>query len=350
MTTGKIGSMIQLESRGKEDLKYLSSTPEITLFKTMYRRHTNFAVESIENNFDGFIGPNSKVSISIDRKGDLMHKTWIEVKNVSGDLYDMIKNVTVYIGNRKIDSHTSEWMRIVKNIKIDNEKRKILDVISKSATTSLIRIPLSFWFCNDYGNSIPLIHLNEDEVKITIEFNNVPSSALLSLWVDYVYLDLNERNDLAQNTHEYLIEQVQTTGLEYIDTVQTEIETDFNNAIKEVIWKLDDVNHDKITQAVLLLDEKQLFNPRDGGYFSHIQRYSLYSNSKYPTDKTLYMHSFAMEPNKHNQPTGTINIDGKVLTLIFTGTHGSGATCVIYAVNYNILTFKDGRAFIKYFK
>lgn len=525
--------MIQLASRGKEDLKYLSNIPEITLFKTMYRRHTNFAVESIQNNFNGFIGPNSRVTIPIDRKGDLMHKTWIEVK-FTGDilmqsnlnLYDMIEDVTVYIGDRQIDRHTGEWMKIVKNLKIDNEKRKILDVINPTPTlvtktfirlnssttgttitdnhlidfkdsgghdqndpynniyhydnnenyvisfdagsgnewsikfnyfkfehsvasgrmydrlsiktstdgttwynmqvpwmykstianpiirngtngwilpndlaeaTTLgmtsntlkapryiqfnfysdntqaqpgwditlsslaaannyvsefpVRIPLSFWFCNNYGNSIPLIHLNEDEVKISIKFNNnFPSDALLSLWVDYVYLDGDERTNLAKESHEYLIEQVQTTGINYIDNVETEVETDFNNAIKEVIWKLDDANHDKITQAVLLLDDKHLFDPRDGGYFSDIQRYSFYSNTKYPTDKTLYMYTFSTEPDKHNQPTGSLNIDGKKFSLIFEGTHNSGATCVVYAVNFNILTFKDGRGILKYLK
>ena len=133
----KTAVLIQLGARGKVD-NYLSINPEITLFKTKYIKHSNFAMESIPQTFDGILGPNSSIELTLDRKGDFISQTWLEVNNLSGNLYDMIDYISISIGDEVIDKHTGDYLKIFKNLKINSEKRKILDKVSNSVTNSVL--------------------------------------------------------------------------------------------------------------------------------------------------------------------------------------------------------------------
>ena len=107
-------------------------------------------------------------------------------------------------------------------------------------------IPLEFWFCRNPGLALPLIALQYHEVKINIEFRAASdccagessglSLAAASLFVDYIYLDTDERRRFAQVSHEYLIEQVQFTGDESVSSVSNKIKLNFNHPCKELIW------------------------------------------------------------------------------------------------------------------
>ena len=70
------GSLMQLVAQGAQD-NYITGNPQITYFKAIYRRHTNFVIESIENNFEGHIDLGKRVICPIPRKGDLLYKTYI---------------------------------------------------------------------------------------------------------------------------------------------------------------------------------------------------------------------------------------------------------------------------------
>jgi len=113
-------------------------------------------------------------------------------------------------------------------------------------------IPLEFWFCRNPGLALPLIALQYHEVKINLEFRNasgcywfndvanssftVPSLKAASLYVDYVYLDTDERRRFAQTSHEYLIEQLQFTGAESVNSTSNKIKLNFNHPVKELVW------------------------------------------------------------------------------------------------------------------
>jgi hypothetical protein len=128
-------------------------------------------------------------------------------------------------------------------------------------------IPLQFWFCRNPGLAIPLIALQYHEVRINVEFEQFinccyydtvsagqastfgsgaqgqgsPSQAIqsltaASLYVDYVYLDTEERRRFAQQSHEYLIEQLQFTGAESITSSSNKIQLNFNHPVKELVW------------------------------------------------------------------------------------------------------------------
>ena len=95
--------------------------------------------------------------------------------------------------------------------------------------------PLQFWFCRNPGLALPLIALQYHEVKIILEHNwNGCFSAMTGqqLWVDYIYLDTDERRRFAQVSHEYLIEQVQHQNF----SSSTSMDLTFNHPVKELVW------------------------------------------------------------------------------------------------------------------
>jgi hypothetical protein len=284
---------MQLVSYGAQDV-YISGNPQITFWKILYKRHTNFAVESIEVTFNGQADFNKRVTAIINRNADLMYKTYVQVVlpqvNVaSGELFRwvhyighrLIKQVEVEIGGQRIDRQYGDWMQIwtqlsteagsvralnsiigntddlvlVKNssgVDIDapcSSTEESQTCLSRSGTPAkTLYIPLQFWFCRNPGVAIPLIALQYHEVRINVDFETQPnciyssgsptvgSLAAASLYVDYCYLDTEERRRFAQQSHEYLIEQVQYTGAESITSSSNKIQLNFNHPVKELLW------------------------------------------------------------------------------------------------------------------
>lgn len=146
--------------------------------------------------------------------------------------------------------------------------------LSRTEATTLY-VPLQFWFNRNPGLALPLIALQYHEVRFVFELRNkqelyvssapknycvdsscdwdsvcVPSLESLSLFIDYVFLDTDERRRFAQVTHEYLIEQLQFTGDETVVTTNVKIKLNFNHPLKELVWVVqrDDVVHPAFNQ------------------------------------------------------------------------------------------------------
>jgi hypothetical protein len=305
------GGLMQLVSYGAQDI-YISGNPQITFWKVLYKRHTNFAVEAIEVTFNGQADFNKRVTAVINRNADLMYKTYVQVVLPQIDLrasgsggtfstgggtsgfrwlnyigHRLIKQVEVEIGGQRIDRQYGDWMQIWTQLSTDAGTVKALDAIignthdlvltkranglgldatcAASETTiscvsrqgtpaKTLYIPLQFWFCRNPGLAIPLIALQYHEVRINVDFETWQNSiyyessvgvaataaaqslAAASLYVDYVYLDTEERRRFAQQSHEYLIEQVQYTGAESITSSSNKIQLNFNHPVKELFW------------------------------------------------------------------------------------------------------------------
>lgn len=283
---------MQLVSYGAQDV-YISGNPQITFWKILYKRHTNFAVESIEVTFNGQADFNKRVTAIINRNADLMYKTYVqvvlpEVSATGGDFrwthyvgHRLVKQVEVEIGGQRVDRQYGDWMQIWTQLSTDAGTVRALDSIigntpdlclvknslgqtlnaacsSSEVTQSCVGfngtpaktlyIPLQFWFCRNPGVAIPLIALQYHEVRINVDFETQPncvyakgttsvgSLAAASLYVDYCYLDTEERRRFAQQSHEYLIEQVQYTGAESITSSSNKIQLNFNHPVKELFW------------------------------------------------------------------------------------------------------------------
>lgn len=285
------GGLMQLVAYGAQDI-YLTGNAQITFFKVVYRRHTNFSMESIEQTFNGQADFGKKVTATISRNGDLIHRIYLQVtlpqvapttgnnafRWVNWLGHVLVKNVEVEIGGQRIDKHYGDWMHIWNELTqtaghqagyanmVGNVPRLTQPVSGSGEVVpqTTLFVPLQFWFCRNPGLALPLIALQYHEVKINLEFRDVqdciwtrgsvatPQLVAASLWVDYIYLDTDERRRFAQVSHEYLIEQLQFTGDESVSTTSNKIKLNFNHPVKELVWVVQpDSNVDRVaTRAV----------------------------------------------------------------------------------------------------
>ena len=396
------GGLLQLVAYGAQDV-YLTGNPQITFFKVVYRRHTNFSMEAIEQTFNGVADFGKRVTCQISRNGDLIHRMYLRVTlpglSASQQWTDyvglaLINNVELEIGGQRIDKQYGDWMYIWNELSLNYGKRTgyrsmVGASISGSVTTAaeVLHIPLEFWFCRNPGLALPLIALQYHEVKINLEFRTLaqlgayntvgtflgPTSGSLgstSLWVDYIFLDTDERRRFAQLSHEYLIEQLQFTGEEAVSASATtsKIKLNFNHPVKELVWVMQrDVNvsssndwfnyednqveatgNNLVTSAKLQLNGHDRFAERSGNYFNLVQPYQHHTNV--PTNTGINVYSFALKPEEH-QPSGTLNfsrIDSAVLNLGHTNLGAFAAKVRVYAVNYNVLRVMSGMGGLAY--
>ena len=287
------GGLMQLVAYGAQDV-YLTGNPQITFFKVVYRRHTNFAMESVEQTFSGSPDFGKRVTATISRNGDLISRLYLQATlpevvcptsnsacfrwvNYVGHF--LIRNVSIDIGGQQIDKQFGDWLTIWNELTqkpglqvgYDNMVGNTVALtgtgLNKTEATTLY-IPLQFWFCRNPGLALPLIALQYHEVRVNIEFRNkeelyvacvpdspeagpcglslagsncdqlfcVPSLVGATLFIDYVYLDTDERRRFAQSSHEYLIEQLQFTGDESTVNTNVKVKLNFNHPVKELIW------------------------------------------------------------------------------------------------------------------
>jgi hypothetical protein len=393
------GGLLQLVAYGAQDV-YLTGNPQITFWKVSYRRYTNFSMEAISQTFSGTPRLGNRVSCQISRNGDLVHKMYIEVTSIAlaaainvadGGAYMLINNVEVEIGGQKIDKQFGEWMFIWNKLSLPAGKYAGLEKVTGiraadfavNPGTRTVIVPLEFWFCRNPGLALPLIALQYHEVKINVQFSTGAQIQFggatpydigtATLWVDYIFLDTDERRRMAQNPHEYLIDQVQFTGEEALTGTTQSIRLNFNHPVKELVWVGQIANADtarrvfrynQFDTATLQLNGQDRFAARTGAYFSQVQPFQHHSNV--PTDadvntvgftvqgtvtSNINVYSFALRPEEH-QPSGTCNfsrIDSAILKLTYGTVAAAALTRLrVYAVNYNVLRVMSGMGGLAY--
>ena len=424
------GGLLQLVAYGAQDV-YLTGNPQITFFKVVYRRHTNFAIEAIEQTPTGSNSLGSRVSFQITRNGDLIHRVYFygvlvasggtagtSIALVPNFGHKLLKTIELEIGGQRIDKHYSEWLYIWNELSLPIGKRNGYDVMvganPRNISTKLVTgqeyelyVPLEFWFCRNVGLALPLIALQYHEVKINIEYESealmkdtsaknytyeeetkaggttftangsLPTDISLrldkaTLWVDYIFLDTDERRRFAQLSHEYLIEQLQFTGADSItssgDSMKS-IRMNFNHPCKELIWTIRNTTKDvywnnystaggalanndhldssnPVTSAKIMLNGNDRFATRKGEYFSLVQPYQHHENTPNKFHQGINVYSFALKPEEH-QPSGTLNMS-RIDTAVLSISSSMSGVISIYAVNYNVLRILSGMGGLAY--
>jgi hypothetical protein len=457
---------MQLVAYGAQDV-YLTANPQVTFFKQLYRRHSNFAMEAVEQTFNGVANFGKRVQCVISRNGDLIFRMYLQVTLPSVDLNDpsismvdasgdqfrwlnwvghnIINNLYIEIGGQQIDKHYGDWLHIwneltqpagkqagyaemVGNVpELTNLITKIgpsggcmymqtggdphSSAESRSCTPEYtLYIPMQFWFNRHAGLSLPLIALQYHEVRVTIEFNQLQNliwtnnptilDALsatgfvaASIYVDYIYLDTEERRRFAQVAHEYLIEQLQFTGGESITTAANKVKLAFNHPCKEIVWVVQRTSFvvtdpaiinpwkgqqpfnysdywdraalesgysistveglagwNPVAVANIQLNGQDRFSEREGRYFNLVQPYQHHTNIP---AVGINVYSFALNPEEH-QPSGTCNfsrIDTATMNMTVSNNtinDGNTAQVRIYATNYNVLRIMAGMGGLAY--
>lgn len=269
---------MQLVCYGAQDI-FLTGNPSITYFKIVYRRHSNFSIESIQQTFSGHVGFGRTVTSLLTRDGDLLSGLLLEIQIpvlVDGQwVHDLgnylVSRVDIEIGGQLIDRHYSDWLEIWSQLTVTASHRLgYNDMIGEGRVSSTgeyeglqargdhdiqkLMVPLQFWFCRNVGLSLPLIALQYHEIKLNITFANasdvidngvIDGDLTCSLYADYIYLDMDERRRFAQVAHEYLIEQVQFNGIEHYSGAGGSVSypLQFNHPVKELIWTCQDASN-----------------------------------------------------------------------------------------------------------
>jgi hypothetical protein len=399
------GGLMQLVAYGAQDV-YLTGNPQITFFKTIYRRYTNFSMECIQQTFSGTVAQAARVVTTITRNGDLVYDCHLKVTSSSGTTngynpgHNIIDNIEVEIGGQVIDKHFGHWMEAhaeltepcngtttttsatIEDAGANNQNLSSFQVASGSGGVraagiklSNLYVPLRFWFNRDVGLALPLIALQYHEVKINLTFTNFFSGNAsfggnitgCELWCNYIYLDTDERRRFAQVSHEYLIEQVQHAVYDVSGSTDKTLELNFNHPVKELIWLSidtsnnwgDDANSGLFNSGNYTTNTttfKLILNGHDRFEKQNIDYFTRYQPMKYHTGRSrggkhdeIAVYSFCLKPEEH-QPSGTCNfsrIDD--VRLEIKSLDGDSTTDMhIYAVNYNVLRIMSGMGGLAY--
>jgi len=449
------GGLIQLVTASGEQDIYLTGNPQITLFKSVYRRHTNFSIETIQEVFTGGVGFGRQARCILPKIGDLLSKITLHVKvgslnpeynyrlerskHIPHQSYDrsvidgltknkcacteclrnqykkkliygwvnalghaLIDSTWIEIGGVRIDKHYGEWMEIWSELTQTEEKiNGYYQMIGKIDPKSFkfnsftgemeLLIPLNFWFCRNIGLALPIMALYYHPVELVVDFRRfeecwisnkknpkIPKPPMFeaNLWLDYIYLDVDERKQFYEESQVYLIEQLQYTNNCPITASNVSVELCFNHPIKELFWVLqrNDVvqkpnglypnsnypigndwfnfstfpcqNHDieveTFENAVIQFNAIDRFKRIEAKYFRLLQPY--YYHTRIPRNY-IYVYNFGIRPESI-QPTGQMNFsrvdNAKLHITLPNGRDYSKYNLRCYAMNYNIFVVTAG--------
>jgi hypothetical protein len=377
------GGLLQLVAYGAQDA-YITGNPHITFWKVLYKRHTNFAIESMRVNFTGAPAYGQRLVAIVNRNADLVWKTYVEVTLPDTTLmatagkwsvgtsrrlgYALLKKIEVEIGGQIIDTHYGEWMYLWENLTANYDTSVKLDslmggdILGASSSSNSCRgrpqvlyIPLQFWFNRNPGLALPLIALQYHEVRFNIYLGSaidliqgtagsagsiasqaaaLPAPKDMALYLDYIYLDVDERRRFAQESHEYLIDQVQRGIPQTINTGSARIDLTLNHPVKELVWVFQDARKldcgsdtsialgytqpfsydDIVNRCRLQLNGQDRFDERYGDYFYKVQPYQHHTGGGFwPTVRSSVQNA---GPNlAGNVVIAAASIAGNVLTV-----------------------------------
>ena len=437
------GGLLQLVAYGAQDA-YITGNPHITFWKVMYKRHTNFAMEAMRVNFTGTAQYGQRVVAIVNRNADLIYRTYLEVTlpdttaaatGATKDVYWtpggmrrlgylLLEKIEVEIGGQVIDRHYGEWWYLWECLTASvNQVSKADSLLGgdRSGSTStmatcngrptVLYIPFGFWFNRNPGLALPLIALQYHDVHFNVWFRKatdlvttysatggnwtsvaaaaaaLPPPKDAAIYIDYIYLDTDERRRFAQDSHEYLIEQLQYSLPQTITSQTARLDLTLNHPVKELVWVFQDARRldcslpsglpndfytnqpitaagtgstttslggytqpfaydDIVDRCRIQLNGQDRFDERYGDYFWKVQPFQHHTGGAMPLlnayvlpdsttstrDKVLQgpvnpinVYSFALQPEEH-QPSGSCNFSRiDTATLVFDSINSAGA-------------------------
>jgi len=403
------GGILELVSSGPQDKFLFENEPKTSPFNITYKKPGNFAIDTKKVYFDGPFDFNTRSVATIPHNGDLLTNLFIEAQlpqmtpsrtNVSWTNsigHALFQKIELLIGNVVIDTHYGEWYEIWSELMNKSSRKDAYNtmvgkfpvgippsVMNQTAYT--IYLPLKFWFCEEYELALPLIALYNDEIKVAVytrkfdelwvsDDGNPPTGKYTIsqgfLYADYIYLDKSERKLFAENKHSFIVKQLQLNEMNYINPNFTNVKIpfEFNHPVTELIWTIQrsdigDKGEDKgndwfnysdsitIIRNDPLVRGKIIFSSADRTEYHHSNFYRLLQPYRYHSrtpDNFIYNYSFSLKP-EDPQSYGSCNfsqITGAELHIQIKENH-PGSTVKLWAINFNILSIKNGLGFIKF--
>jgi len=345
------GGIAQLVAVGAQDA-HLVGQPEISFFRSTYKRHTNFSQTVERQVIQGNVADNGMSTIRFERKGDLLSYVYLVPNDGSAaqgysaaDWRTKIAKVELLIGGQVIDDQDSTYSTLIAPVlSATNSSKSVAGDLFGGANTSRF-YPLRFAFCENLQTALPLIALQYHDVELRITWGSAASTDKWDVYANYVYLDTQEREFFAANPQNMIITQVQKATAS-----ATKIqELNFNHPVKYLAAgkasALEILNDDNKLKLQINGTDVADFKFADPN-FSHVPLYFHTTNAGKPaTLKTLFLYPFCLETGKL-QPTGTLNFSRLDSARIVNDTRDCDDD--IYAVNYNILRVENGMGGLLY--
>ncbi len=399
------GSLLYLAAnKGEEDVN-LTGNPEMSYFKNVHRKYSNFSKETIKLYFtESEIKMGHTHYCSIQRKGSLLSNLYLYVElptltsvdnneswkgYINGVGYSIIKSATLKIGGMEIDKFDSQYLDIYNELYDPNTDSLVgkfnSDItLQENSSKQNLYIPLPFWFTKDPGLALPLEALKFHEIEVIIEFRklseivksnivnlNLSNTTIKSYLIGkFIHLDSDEKKKFVKSEHKYLIEQTQILAESDVNTNTSNVRVplEFKHPVKDILWVIcDDLNHveniktgnnwlsytsissnygDTFSTAKITLDGNDLIEYMNADYYRNVIPYEVYGIIP---RKYVYTYSFSLNPEDHTQPSGSCNFSKFTrahLDILFNSTFNVGGSpkgkIKVYATSYNVFKIKNG--------
>jgi len=349
--SGGGGALVQLVSKGAQDVYITDSSAGEFPFKTMYARHRNFSQAPRKLTFIGQVQAGGTCILPIPSVGDLLTGMWLEGPTglssaLAGSKFDL------YIGGQLIDSQTTDYMAEIWQAFLPETQAKSDTWNNLISTTNDGFFPLHFFFC-DNDMFLPLLAMQYHAVEIRITWGpSVTASTVSAVYGNFIYLDTNDREEFTKRPVDILMTQVQKSQSTNASTVDLSV---FNHPVKAIFFGTPLPKSQpgfSFTSADMLLNGTYLLEQMSPTYFYTAQVYYHTKHGVTTFDTThstpqytqYFMYSFALDASSY-RPTGTCNfsrLDNAKMNII--NPTGISTPLYIYAVNYNVLRVKAGMA------
>lgn len=304
------GGITQLVSVGQQDI-HIIGKPETTFWRSTFKRHTNFAMGVQRQILQGKPSAGGMSSIRLERKGDLLSYMYLTKsgggKIKFGATNNEIEFIELYIGGQLIDRQYTDFLFKARHL-MANTSAKVLQqggVVNGANDEEVTFFPFRFFFCEHWNAALPLIALQYHDVEIRIQWgSSVDTSNYYECWANFVYLDDEERADLATRPQEMIVTQLQRTDAP-MDRVAT---LPFNHPVKYLVTSVSDASKNvRIQMNGTDLDEEKPVTP----HFNNVPEYYHMAYESRDAFRNVNGPSTAVPGNTYNVE---ITEDGKLIS------------------------------------
>ena len=343
------GGIAQLVAIGAQDA-HIVGRPEVSFFRSTYKRHTNFAQTVEKQVIQGNPVANGMSTVRFERKGDLLGYVYITNRNSPTDRTPTeweaeIAKVELLVGGQVIDTHDSVFSQRLAPLLLGQTYSKSQKALNNGGNETKI-YPLRFSFCENAQSALPLVALQYHDVELRITWGTTIASDAYEVHAQFIYLDTDERTALAATPQNMLITQTQK-AIKSDAAIQ---ELSFNHPIKFLCsYRTSGADFVGTSGAKTKLQingtdvgDSKLANP-------HYTSGSLYYHTPFAdfltTNDSHFLYPFCLDTAKL-QPTGELNfsrVDSARLV-----TDAGAFKSDIYAVGYNIMRIEQGMGGLMY--
>ena len=329
------GGIAQLVAVGAQDA-HLVGQPEVSFFRSNYKRHTNFAQTVEKQVIQGNPSAGGMSTVRFERKGDMVG--YVYIANRSGDQTNWdarISKVELLIGGQVIDEQDYEFSATLAPTVMNQ-------TYSKSTYSGETFYPLRFSFCENAQSAIPLIALQYHDVELRITWG-ATATADAEVYVQFIHLDTDERTALSSTPQNMLITQTQKA----VASASKTQELNFNHPMKYLVAVNAMTAADKLKLQINgtdVTDAKTVIpHFTSVPIYYHTTAGVVSSATKTSDDLTLI--PFCLDTAKV-QPTGSLNFSRLDSARLVSDNTSFANT--IYAVNYNVLRIENGMGGLMY--